>query len=179
MIDLNDFSKEIHEHNVKVGWWDNNPKIEEKFQLALTEIAEATEGERKDLIDDHLPHRKMGEVELADALIRVLDIAEHLEVKYLPKEKYYNKFLKGKNSVAYKHWFLSKYLIDFYIVIKNDRFSYLEIFEEYTFLVNSILFLGDQLNYDVLSAAREKFEYNKTRTDHTREERSKNGGKKF
>ncbi len=33
------------------------------------------EGERKDLMDDKLPHRKMAEVELADALIRIFDYA--------------------------------------------------------------------------------------------------------
>lgn len=31
------------------------------------------EGMRKNLMDDHLPHRKMVEVELADAMIRILD----------------------------------------------------------------------------------------------------------
>jgi hypothetical protein len=30
---------------------------------------------RKDLMDDHLPHRKMAEVELADAVIRICDLA--------------------------------------------------------------------------------------------------------
>ena len=29
----------------------------------------------KDLMDDHLPHRKMMEVELADAMIRICDLA--------------------------------------------------------------------------------------------------------
>ncbi|XUM19805.1 hypothetical protein ACRAVF_19255 [Bradyrhizobium oligotrophicum S58] len=37
--------------------------------LIVSEIAEAMEGERKSLMDDHLPHRKMVEVELADTLI--------------------------------------------------------------------------------------------------------------
>ncbi len=31
------------------------------------------EGERKDLMDDHIKHRKMAEVELADAVIRIAD----------------------------------------------------------------------------------------------------------
>ena len=43
--------------------------------LIVSEIAEAMEGERKSLMDDHLPHRKMVEVELADALIRIFDYA--------------------------------------------------------------------------------------------------------
>lgn len=33
------------------------------------------EGLRKNLPDDKLPHRRMMEVELADALIRILDLA--------------------------------------------------------------------------------------------------------
>jgi len=38
-------------------------------------ISEAIEGARKNIMDDHLPDRKMEEVELADALIRIFDYA--------------------------------------------------------------------------------------------------------
>ncbi len=47
----------------------------ELFMLIVSEISEAMEGERKNLMDDHLPHRKTAEVELADALIRIFDYA--------------------------------------------------------------------------------------------------------
>ena len=43
--------------------------------LMVSEIAEAMEGERKDLMDDKIPSRKMAEVELVDALIRLFDYA--------------------------------------------------------------------------------------------------------
>lgn len=43
--------------------------------LIHSEISECLEGERKNLMDDKLPHRKMAEVELADALIRIFDYA--------------------------------------------------------------------------------------------------------
>lgn len=43
--------------------------------LIVSEVSEAMEGERKDVMDTHLPHRKMAEVELADILIRVFDYA--------------------------------------------------------------------------------------------------------
>lgn len=46
-----------------------------KLMLIVTEVAEAMEGWRKDQVDDHLPHRKMVEVELADAVIRIGDLA--------------------------------------------------------------------------------------------------------
>lgn len=47
----------------------------EMLCLIHSEISEAMEGERKDLMDDKLPHRKMAEVELADAVIRICDYA--------------------------------------------------------------------------------------------------------
>lgn len=43
--------------------------------LIHSEISEAMEGHRKNLMDDKLPHRKMLEVELADAMIRIFDLA--------------------------------------------------------------------------------------------------------
>ncbi|MFX6318865.1 hypothetical protein ABTF97_18600, partial [Acinetobacter baumannii] len=43
--------------------------------LIHSEISEAMEGHRKNLMDDKIPHRSMLEVELADALIRICDMA--------------------------------------------------------------------------------------------------------
>lgn len=45
----------------------------EMLCLIHSEISEAMEGERKGLMDDHLPNRPMAEVELADAVIRIGD----------------------------------------------------------------------------------------------------------
>lgn len=45
----------------------------EMLCLIHSEISEAMEGERKGLMDDHLPNRPMAEVELADAVIRIAD----------------------------------------------------------------------------------------------------------
>ncbi len=64
----------------------------ELFMLMVSEISEAMEGERKNLMDDKLPHRRMVEVELADLLIRVFDYAGEfgldLEGAYSEKMKY-------------------------------------------------------------------------------------------
>ena len=65
-----------------LSWW-LNPKTGKRIRrnkgemLALihSEISECLEGERKCLMDDNLPHRRMAEVELADAIIRILDYA--------------------------------------------------------------------------------------------------------
>jgi NTP pyrophosphatase (non-canonical NTP hydrolase) len=47
----------------------------EKLCLVHSEISEAMEAHRKGLMDDKLPHRKGIEVELADAVIRIADLA--------------------------------------------------------------------------------------------------------
>ena len=64
----------------EAGWWDSrnldDPQtIPTCLCLVHSEISEAMEGARKNRMDDHLPHRKALEVELADAMIRILDLA--------------------------------------------------------------------------------------------------------
>jgi hypothetical protein len=46
-----------------------------RHDLIHSETSEATEGVRKDLRDDHLPHRSMEVAEMADTVIRILDYA--------------------------------------------------------------------------------------------------------
>jgi len=74
-----------HGASKAAGWWNDletgAPLIErphvvgEKLMLVVSEVAEAMEGHRKNLPDDKLPHRPMVEVELADAVIRIADLA--------------------------------------------------------------------------------------------------------
>lgn len=116
---LNNLSKQIHQGNIDAGWWKKDESgntiernIGELLCLVHSEISEAMEGFRKDLKDDKLPHREMGEVELADALIRIFDIAGYYQ-------------------------------------------------------------------FDLGGAVKEKLEFNKTRPDHSLEERAKANGKKF
>ena len=49
--------------------------VAQKLCLIHSEVSEAMEGHRKGLADDKLPHRPMIEVELADAVIRIADLA--------------------------------------------------------------------------------------------------------
>jgi len=77
---INHLVKLCHEASLNAGWWHEldrfNPHvIPTKIALTHGELSEAMEGYRKDLPDEHLPHRKSIEVELADAIIRECDMA--------------------------------------------------------------------------------------------------------
>ncbi len=82
---LNALSVRCHEANRR--WWLDlqtgefkERNVGELLMLCVSELAEAMEGHRKDLMDDKLPHRKMFDVELADCLIRIFDLAGALGV---------------------------------------------------------------------------------------------------
>lgn len=82
-----------HGASLAAGWWQDlktgtdyraevragtrlgKALVAEKLCLTHSEISEAMEGHRKGLMDDKLPHRPMIEVELADAVIRIADLA--------------------------------------------------------------------------------------------------------
>lgn len=81
---INDVVFACHKASYDAGWWvkrdgsdtrDNPMCFSQKLMLIVSEVAEAMEGDRKGLMDDHLPKRLMREVELADALIRIADLA--------------------------------------------------------------------------------------------------------
>ena len=94
---LNEYALEVHEANAL--WWidikTGLPKernFGELIALVHSELSEALEGLRKNLMDDKPPHRRMVEVELADAVIRIFDICAglgyDLEAAYQDKMRY-------------------------------------------------------------------------------------------
>lgn len=79
-----------HAASRESGWWndihtgeeliDRPHIVGEKLCLIHSEISEAMEGHRKNLMDDKLKHRKAIEVELADAVIRIADLCGVLDL---------------------------------------------------------------------------------------------------
>ena len=76
---VEDMQAICHKLARNAGWWDGTSAdaINGAVKIALihSEVSEALEGLRKGKNDDHLPHRKAVEVELADAVIRIMDLA--------------------------------------------------------------------------------------------------------
>lgn len=180
---INALSKEIHANNVDVGWWDDPDRcLYTVCQLIITEIAEATEGERKNLMDDHLPHRKMGEVELADALIRTLDLGGKLELEYTSdyREGWFDLATVSKNEDNLSIYFFHLWAITATCRIAESivEGTAKQIQYDYCGVIDILLATSHLFGYDIMGAALEKIEYNKTRTDHTREHRATENGKK-
>lgn len=82
---IDDLVFECHKQSREAGWWHDintgksiteNPfAFSNKLMLTVSELSEAMEADRKGLMDDKLPHMDGRVVELADALIRIFDLA--------------------------------------------------------------------------------------------------------
>lgn len=183
--ELNTLATLMHARAVAAGWWDDSPsrwsRYELATQLASSELAEAMEGHRKDLMDDHLPHLPMFDVELADFAIRQLDLAGALKIDVdidihacndaveAMRDRTIPAQLGQINAALFANvWPFSYSNPEQFVMRKNVRRSLLFAFA--CAEVNSI---------DLRDVIMAKSEYNLPRADHKLENRAKPGGKKF
>lgn len=179
-INYNEYAQTIYDWNVQVGWWDDpNRCMYQTNMLVVTEVAEATEGERKDLMDDHLPHRKQGEVELADTMIRVLDIGGRYAISYDLHVYPHRDLVDLSASIGKQHFSIVRCVVA--LVDQAEAFGWgSHLSPEYSQLIKTIEEVARRNEHYLEGAMLEKMEYNKTRVDHTREHRSSaSDGKQF
>jgi NTP pyrophosphatase (non-canonical NTP hydrolase) len=182
MKNLNELAREIHAANAH--WWHDPATGErldrnkgEMLMLIVSELSEAMEGERKDLMDDKLPHRKMAEVELADVLIRVFDFAGGFGYDLIP---YAESYLPTDGNRAAALFYIVQNICAVGDEIEVDSLSTdIRVGERLSEVVADVLRYAEKFGYDVLGAMEEKRAYNAVRLDHKAEARLAAGGKKW
>jgi NTP pyrophosphatase (non-canonical NTP hydrolase) len=116
-MNLEQLQKDIHENAVKKGFWEEPVNIAEKLMLIVTEVAEMCEAHRKGkrcivlpelVVDDnerfkaYFEHaiKDTFEDEMADAMIRLLDMAKRLDI---PIEAHIRAKMRYNSLRPYKH----------------------------------------------------------------------------
>lgn len=180
---LNALAKEFHAANQK--WWHDpatGEKIDrdvgEMFALMHSELSECLEGFRKSKMDDHLPHRKAEEVELADFMIRLFDFAGAYELdldSHFIQRDY--PFSCKADCINQLHNTLS--LASSNMLISDLRISKNSCSASLTTCIGRVIFFCNRHDLDIWGAIDEKAAYNRIRADHTNAARLAVGGKKF
>ena len=185
-----------YSHNIGKNWWRdletgqplNRDKGELLF-LMITELAETYEGIRKNLMDDHIKTRKAEVVELADTLLRILDycggfgldIGKALMYK-LEHYKYafsFNEYLPDTLNKGRLLMDITRELTNVYdYEYKHGRKCDGIIADRLSRVIVLIHQYASRFDLDLGGALVEKQEYNKSRKDHSIEERLKVNGKK-
>lgn len=168
-------------HTANKKWWQNidtGEPIErnpfELLALAISEVSECLEGERKNLMDDKLPHRKMPEVEMADTYIRLLDFSAGFGYDLDQPIVYEYVFIVADNKgEALFH--LMEIVVDIGSYVRKGMNPVICLRGAIKFIEAYCLKFG----YDLEGAFQEKMKFNSTRIDHTHEARRIAGGKQF
>jgi len=170
-MNLNELATRCHKANEK--WWmdlETGKLIvrdrSELIALIISELSEALEGERKGLMDDHLTYRKMAEVEMADALIRLLDYAGGFGVDL--NEWPFGCSLPDKKGAA-----IFKIMESVVKIQSGHPSSFINL------SIAQIQTYCEKFEYNLWGAFEEKMAYNARRYDHSHVGRLQEGGKKF
>jgi len=196
---INATMRAIHAENVARGWW-SDPKTGESIlatrdrggllALVHSELSEALDGFENEQMDDHLTHRRMAEVELADAKIRIFDIAgaECLDLGGAMQEvadaDYDRLSLDGTYTIEEvllrAHRNLSRALEGFRKNMMHADMPHRKATEvELATAMVRINNLASGCGFDLAAAIEEKRAYNGKRADHQIANRLTANGKKF
>lgn len=164
MINLIELQNKIHQQNVEMGWWDEERPFSTFVCLFHSELSEAMEGDRKGLMDDHLPEYPMFQVELADFVIRCLDwLGSRGANEYGQTSGAKIENVDNCLMLAYTHKCVSNCLSAY--GEPEDAEFVLSAVVEYCFEY------AEYSKFDLHQIILEKVEYNKYRDDHKRENR--------
>ncbi len=172
---LVELQNRIYNQNKELGWHDEPRSFNTFVCLFHSELSEATEGLRKGLMDDHLPKYPMVAVELADFVIRVLDwfgAQDDIDAQQQVTVERFGWDNLDYISEMHQQVSASKYFSD----IEDELDQIEERLSDSISLANAMAKAND---WPLLQIINEKIEYNKHRADHKRENRAKDGGKKF
>lgn len=194
-----DYLKEAERvHLLNAKWWTDlqtgKPVVQKRRRrliLMISELTECMEAERKSLMDDHLPHRKGAEVEMADFVIRCLDILgspldlldrpiqwqthDHGRIELIAGEPFdtardvFND-VKDSDDPSDLLFELIKY------VTSMNRTAYRT---DFATLIACAEYYCWMFGYDLWAAYEDKLEYNVSRADHQLVNRKEEGGKKW
>ena len=184
--DLNHLAHDIHNSNVKMGWWSSDQDcIFTKTMLTVSEMSEAMEGVRKKLMDTKLPQYTMEVVEYADAMIRHLDLGGRLDLEYMehvPAHRYCNGTNSAPKQMLGVVCELTVFITTYEFVLDSDetnhetRLNQLHI--AYSRAINSIRLVAQNRFLDLWTVLDKKREFNAVRPDHKPENRTGKVGEK-
>ena len=171
-VDWQTLSEQIHQFNVLKGWWDGFENKIDRYEtcmmLIVSELSEAIEGCRKNLMDDKLPQYPMFDVELADAMIRLLDVAGSIDFTF-GCEPLQSLIIRMQMKTKPEQ---------LWVIVKNLAGDH----GESAVLVNAmntIASIAHIHDIDLRLMIQKKMEFNAVRADHLRENRAKENGKRF
>ena len=171
-MNLVELQNKIHAQNKELGWWNKERPFSTFVCLFHSELSEAMEGDRKGLMDDHLPQYPMFQVELADFVIRCLDWLGSVSFGCEISTDGDMKFYSICDYIAEMH--LSISLAFRPSLVYSDRSC--------TLIVEAVemaFHCAKMESFDLNQIILEKVEYNKHRADHKPSERAKKHGKKY
>lgn len=193
---LNTAAAEAHLLALQAGWWtiiegpdagtlmspaQRAALVRTKLLLTVSEVIEGMEAHRKGLNDDKLPWRTGLEVELADAVIRIFDLAGAMQwdlghmIVHLEEESDADEDVPGILMTVVEHVSLAAHYY------KRDwKWNSLPGVESQLGMALLCIFRLCRLyKYDLGGAIVEKLAYNALRADHKIENRQAQGGKAY